>query len=247
MLLAILTDLHSNREAVEAVLEHAASQGVTSYAFLGDLVGYGADPGWVVDTVMSYAERGAFVVLGNHDEAALKPESSNMKSSVREAAAWTHVQLNDTQRGFLRALPLELSVGDIELVHANAWAPAAWEYIDGAMEAMRSMQATPAQLTFCGHMHTPALYYMTPTGKTGRFVPTSDVAIPLSRQRRWLAIPGAVGQPRDGNPATAYALLDTRNWELRFFRLPYDAQVAADKIRAAGLPPAFADRLLTGS
>jgi diadenosine tetraphosphatase ApaH/serine/threonine PP2A family protein phosphatase len=247
MLLAILTDLHANREAVETVLDHAANHGATSYAFLGDLVGYGADPGWVVDTVMAYAERGAFVVLGNHDEGALQLDRTAMKSAVHEALAWTHEQLNDTQRDFLRALPLEQSVGDIELVHANAWAPAAWEYVDGGMEAMRSMQATPHQLTFCGHMHTPALYYMTPTGKTGCFIPTSDVAIPLSRQRRWLAIPGAVGQPRDGNPATAYALFDTRSQELRFFRLPYDAQVAADKIRAAGLPPAFADRLLTGS
>jgi diadenosine tetraphosphatase ApaH/serine/threonine PP2A family protein phosphatase len=247
MQLAILTDLHSNREAVETVLDHAANHGATDYAFLGDLVGYGADPAWVVDTVMAYAARGAFVVLGNHDEATVQPERLKMGSSVHEALAWTHDQLNESQRDFLRALPLELSVGDIELVHANAWAPADWAYIDGSMEAMRSMQATPAQLTFCGHMHTPALYHLTPTGKISRFTPTSDAAIPLSQQRRWLAIPGAVGQPRDGNPATAYALFDTRSRELRFFRLPYDAQLAADKIRAAGLPPSFAERLLTGN
>jgi diadenosine tetraphosphatase ApaH/serine/threonine PP2A family protein phosphatase len=247
MLLAILTDLHANREAIEAVLEHAGNHGADSYAFLGDLVGYGADPGWVVDTVMAYAERGAFVVLGNHDEAAIRPERPDMTAAAREAVAWTRTQLNATQRDFLRALPLKRSVDEIDLVHANAWAPAAWEYIDGTKEAMRSMQASRAQITFCGHMHTPALYHMTPTGKTGCFTPSSAAAIPLSRQRRWLVIPGAVGQPRDGNPAAAYALFDTSTQELRFFRLPYDAQVTADKIRAAGLPPALAQRLLTGN
>lgn len=82
MLLAILTDLHANREAVETVLDHAASHGATSYAFLGDLVGYGPDPAWVVDTVMRFAERGAFVVLGNHDEAAILPDRPGRKSVV---------------------------------------------------------------------------------------------------------------------------------------------------------------------
>ncbi|MES2130188.1 MAG: metallophosphoesterase family protein [Pseudomonadota bacterium] len=247
MRLAILTDLHSNREAVEAVLEHAASQGADTYAFLGDLVGYGADPGWVIDTVRAHAERGAQVVLGNHDEAAFQAERPDMTPAAREAVAWTRSQLNESQLGYLRALPFKRSIGEVELVHANAWEPAAWGYIDGTMEAMRSMQATRAQLTFCGHMHTPALYHMTMTGKTGCFTPSSDAAIPLSRQRRWLAIPGAVGQPRDGNPAAAYALFDMASWELRFFRIPYDVQSAADKIRAAGLPPALAQRLLTGN
>ncbi|MES2148530.1 MAG: metallophosphoesterase family protein [Pseudomonadota bacterium] len=246
MLLAILTDLHSNREAVEAVLEHATAQRADAFAFLGDLVGYGADPGWVVDTVMAHAARGAFVVMGNHDEATFQADRPNMAAAAREALNWTRSQLNPAQLAFLRALPLKRSIGDIELVHANAWSPATWDYIEGSMDAMRSMNATRAQVTFCGHMHTPALYHLTMTGKTGSFTPTTDEAIPLSRQRRWLVIPGAVGQPRDGNPAAAYALYDTDSWELRYFRVPYDAQVAADKICSAGLPPALAQRLLTG-
>jgi len=246
MLLAILTDLHSNREAVEAVLEHAHAHQAEQFAFLGDLVGYGADPAWVVETVMSYAANGAFVVMGNHDEAAFQPERADMLPAARAAVAWTRAQLSQAQCEFLRGLPLTRERDDILLVHANAWSPAGWGYIEGTLEAMRSLYATPAQLTFCGHVHTPALYHMTMTGKTGVFNPSTDEAIALSRQRRWLAIPGAVGQPRDGNPAAAYALFDTQSWQLRFFRVPYAAEIAAQKIRAAGLPGALAERLLIG-
>ncbi|MCG2583163.1 metallophosphoesterase [Massilia sp. TS11] len=246
MLLAILTDLHSNREATEAVLDHALAQKADAFAFLGDLVGYGADPAWVVDTVMDYARRGAYVVMGNHDQAVAEADRPGMTPAAREAVSWTRNQLSPAQLDFLRTLPLQREMGDIQFVHANAFSPATWDYIDGALEATRSMNATRHMLTFCGHVHTPALYHMTMTGKTGIFTPQVDESIPLSRQRRWLAIPGAVGQPRDGNPAAAYALFDTRAYELRFHRVPYEAERAASKIRAAGLPPALAQRLLTG-
>lgn len=246
MRLAILTDLHSNREATEAVLAHATAQKAEAFAFLGDLVGYGADPAWVVDTVMAYAAKGAFVVMGNHDQAVAEADRPGMTPAAREAVSWTRNQLNAAQMQFLRELPLKREMGDILFVHANAFSPGTWEYIDGSLEATRSMNATRAMLTFCGHVHSPALYHMTATGKTGIFAPQVDESIPLSRQRRWLAIPGAVGQPRDGNPAAAYAMFDTRAYELHFHRVPYEAERAAEKIRAAGLPAALAQRLLTG-
>jgi len=246
MRLAILTDLHANREAVEACLEHAHGQGAEAFAFLGDLVGYGADPAWVVRTVMEYAANGAYVVLGNHDESVAVAERQSMHAAAKEAVHWTRNQLGAAELDFLRTLPLQREVGDVLLVHANAWAPAGWDYVQGNMEAARSMLATRHALTFCGHEHAPALYHMSATGKTSQFTPASGEAIPLSRARRWLAIPGACGQPRDGNPAAAYAMFDTRSWELRFFRVPYAAQLAADKVLDAGLPPALAHRLLTG-
>ena len=114
------------------------------------------------------------------------------------------------------------------------------------MEAMRSMHATKAQVTFCGHVHMPTLYHMTMTGKTGEFLPTPEHSIPLSKQRRWLVIPGSVGQPRDGNPAACYATFDTNTQELTYFRVPYDNETAAKKIIAAGLPISLAQRLMTG-
>lgn len=246
MRLAILTDLHANREALSACLEHADAQGVQQFAFLGDLVGYGADPVWVMDTVMRYAQQGAHVLLGNHDEALLLDNKQGMNPLALQVVQWTLAQLSSAHLDFIRALPFTIQLQDILLVHANAWAPAQWEYVDGVMEATRSLHSCKQHITFCGHVHMPGLYHMTLTGKTGEFTPSTDTAIPLSRQRRWLVIPGSVGQPRDGNPAACYATFDTETLELSYFRVPYDTESAARKIIAAGLPAILGERLLVG-
>ncbi|MFZ6672821.1 metallophosphoesterase family protein [Undibacterium sp. Xuan67W] len=246
MLLAILTDLHANREAVEACIAHAEQQKAGQYAFLGDLIGYGADPEWVMSTVMAYVQRGAYALMGNHDIAILQDDRQGMNPIARQVVEWTRSQLSNAQIAFIRNLPYRIDLQDLLLVHANAWAPDEWEYVDGVMEAMRSMHATKAQVTFCGHVHMPTLYHMTMTGKTGEFLPTPEHSIPLSKQRRWLVIPGSVGQPRDGNPAACYATFDTNTQELTYFRVPYDNETAAKKIIAAGLPVSLAQRLMTG-
>ena len=243
MRIALLTDIHANREALAACLAHAERAQPARYAFLGDLIGYGADPGWVVDTVMSHAERGAICVLGNHDEALFKPLRATMHPDARTAIEWTHTQLNSTQLGFLSALPLKIEDDDRLYVHANAWAPGRWEYITNAFDARSSMAATGARFTFCGHMHEPALYNMGRDWRALAFKPVAGTAIPLGTQRRWLAIPGAVGQPRDGILAACYALFDTDRGSMTFFRVPYDIETAAAKVRAAGLPEILALRL----
>lgn len=246
MLIAILTDLHANREAFSACLTSAESHGAQRYAFLGDLVGYGADPGWVVDTVMTYVQHGALVVRGNHDEAVAQETRKQMHPAARQAVDWTRAQLNEAQLAFLRDLPYTVESGEILFVHASAANPPEWDYITGAMEAVRSMHATHCRITFCGHVHEPALYHLSPVGKIGSYMPTAGYSIPLSAHRRWLAIPGAVGQPRDGNPAASYALFDDVTGELTYLRVPYDHERAAEKILAAGLPPHFGQRLLQG-
>lgn len=243
MRIALLTDIHANREALLACLAHAERAQPARYAFLGDLIGYGADPGWVVDTIMSYAERGAICVLGNHDEALFKPLRASMHPDARSAIEWSRTQLNATQRGFLAALPLQVEDHECLFVHANAWAPGRWEYVTNAFAAAASMAATRARFTFCGHVHEPALYSLGMDGRAAAFKPVSATAIPLGTQRRWLAIPGAVGQPRDGIPAACYALLDTDRGTMTFFRVPYDVESAAAKVRAAGLPEDLAVRL----
>ena len=93
-------------------------------------------------------------------------------------------------------------------VHANAYAPAEWDYIQGRLEAVRSLHATPCHYTFCGHMHEPKLFHLSGTGKAGDFTPTPGVPIPVPPHRQWLVIPGSAGQPRDGNPAACYAIFD---------------------------------------
>jgi len=246
MKLALVTDLHANREAVSAVMAHAEARGAERFAFLGDFVGYGADPGWVVDMVREHAARGAITVMGNHDEAVVQGPRPSMVAEARRVVDWTRAQLSAEQLGFLSTLPMSAIDGDMLFVHANAYAPTEWGYVVGQADAVRSLQASDRRFTFCGHVHEPRLYHMTATGKAGAFEPTPGVPIPLSPQRRWLAIPGSAGQPRDGDPAACYASFDTTSANLTFHRVPYDAEAAAAKVRAAGLPESLAQRLIDG-
>lgn len=246
MKLALITDLHANRESVGAVMAHAATQGIDRYAFLGDFVGYGADPGWVVDLVREHVARGAIVVMGNHDAAVVQGPLPTMIPEARQVVEWTRERLDAEQLSFLAALPMQVTDADRLFVHANAFAPADWAYVLGRMEAVRSLQATNARFTFCGHVHDPKLFHLTGTGKIGDFVPSDGMPIPLSDQRRWLVIPGSAGQPRDGNPAACYATFDTASSTLTYFRVPYDTEAAGAKIRAAGLPQRLARRLEHG-
>ena len=243
---AVLTDLHANREALEAVFEHAADQGVEQYALLGDFVGYGADPGWVVDRMRELVARGAIAVQGNHDMATVRGPSPEMRPEPRLVIEWTRGQLDADQLGFLAGLPLKHETPQVLYVHANAWAPAEWGYILGRTDAVRSLHATRSRVMFCGHVHEPRLYHLSSVGKAGDFVPTPGVPIALLPQRQWLVIPGSVGQPRDGDPAACYAIHDTGDGVLSYWRVPYDHESAAAKIREAGLPLALADRLAHG-
>jgi diadenosine tetraphosphatase ApaH/serine/threonine PP2A family protein phosphatase len=236
MKLALVADVHANREALAAVLAHGAAQGAQRHAFLGDYVGYGADPGWVVDRVREHVAAGALAVQGNHDAAAAQGPQPNMAADARTVIAWTRSRLDAGQLAFLDALPLWRVEDDRLFVHANAWAPGGWAYVEGRGQAAQSLQATESRFTFCGHVHVPMLYHLGGTGKAGEFRPSPGVAIPLSAQRRWLAIPGSVGQPRDGDPAACYAIFDSEQSTLTFHRVAYDHAGAAAKVRAAGLP-----------
>jgi diadenosine tetraphosphatase ApaH/serine/threonine PP2A family protein phosphatase len=244
MRIALLSDIHANREAFTACLAHAESAGVDRYVFLGDYVGYGADPGWAVDTVKAYVERGAVAVQGNHDAAIGVPR--RMSTSAEVALEWTRPRLDWSQRDFLARLPLCIEEDERLYVHANAWAPDRWGYILGPAEAGRSFQATTCRLSFCGHVHVPQLYHLAPPTTIGAVAPVPGKTVPLLLPHRWLAVLGSVGQPRDGVPAAAYGILDTDRSDLLFLRVPYDVAAAAGKVRAAGLPLSLSQRLELG-
>jgi len=246
MISALLSDIHANREALTACLADATRRGVDRYIFLGDLVGYGADPEWVVDRVMELAGRGALVIRGNHDAAACGARQS-MNAVAQEAIEWTASRLNTAQREFLMSRPLHVEEGERLFVHASADEPEHWHYVLDAHSARESLMATQAQQTFCGHVHMPALYHLSLTGKLIEFTPVTGSTIPLLRGRKWLAVLGAVGQPRDNNAAACYALLDEEQNRLTYQRVPYDTATAARKIREAGLPDVLAARLERGS
>jgi diadenosine tetraphosphatase ApaH/serine/threonine PP2A family protein phosphatase len=245
MLIALFADIHANRQAFAACLVAAREAGADRFVLLGDYVGYGADPEWAVQTVMEMVNRGVPAVRGNHD-AAVGDSSERMNVEAEIAIEWTRRQLGVAERQFLEQLPLTCEEEDRLYVHADASKPIGWRYVTDADSAGRSMMATKARLTFCGHCHVPALYTMSATGKMTAFTPVTGSPIQILPSRRWLAVIGSVGQPRDGNPAAAYALYDTDRRELIFCRAAYDVAEAAARIRQKGLPDWLADRLLVG-
>ena len=245
MRLAVFADIHANRQAFSACLDYARARGAERIICLGDYVGYGADPEWTVDVVMSLVDRGALAVRGNHD-SAVGTSAESMNAEAQAVIEWTRGRLSVAQQHFLAELPLTRQEDDRLYVHSEASTPAKWRYVQNASDAARSMVATQAQITFCGHIHQPALYSMSTAAKMTSFVPTSGVPVQLLGGRRWLAVLGSVGQPRDGDPAAAFAMYDTNSREITYCRVPYDADTAAIRIRENGLPHWLADRLLVG-
>ena len=245
MRLAIFADIHANREAFSACLDAARTQGAERIVCLGDVVGYGADPEWAVDTVMALVEAGAIIVRGNHDNA-IGSSVESMNAAAQAAIEWTRGRLSEKQRRFLSQLPFTRSEDDRLYVPSEASDAPRWRYVHDAFGAGRSMQASDAEITFCGHIHQPALYSMSATEKITSFVPVTGVPVQLLRGRRWLAVLGSVGQPRDGNPAAAFAMFDTDKRQITYCRAAYDIAHAAKKIRDNGLPHWLADRLSEG-
>lgn len=249
MRLALLSDIHANLQALDACMAHARAQRAQRFVFLGDMVGYGGDPGAVVERIMLLTEEGAMVLKGNHDEMALHPPTE-VKTVGDSTAAWTHRQLSATQRDWIAQLPLTLHHETSLFVHASADAPELWRYVYDQRAAAASLDAATAwsgvRYVFGGHVHKQTLYYRGASKDLMMFLPQAGVAVPVPRHRQWLSTVGSVGQPRDGKPLAMYALFDTERAQLTFHRVPYDHHAAAATIRRAGLPEFFADRLEAG-
>jgi diadenosine tetraphosphatase ApaH/serine/threonine PP2A family protein phosphatase len=245
LLTALLSDIHGNLEALDACLEHACERGAERFAFLGDFVGYGADARAVVDTIARYAAEGAVALKGNHDEA-IEQGGGYFNEASRASLEWARETLTGDQKAFLAALPLIIREGEVCYVHASARAPRRWDYIDSPAAAKRCADAAGASYAFCGHVHDQVLYFENAKRRMSEFRPFPGTSIPVRSHRRWVAIVGSVGQPRDRNPAAAYALFDLDGERLTFFRVPYNATAAADKIRRCGLPGSLAYRVEMG-
>lgn len=245
MLIALYSDIHGNMPAFQACLTAAETLGVSRHVVLGDLVGYGPDPATVVERVAAMAEQGAIVLRGNHDEAALG-SNTGMNPTAQRAMDWTRGQLQDAHRTFLSTCPMQVTEAGVLYVHADASAPAKWNYVTDSETAATSLNATFERVTFCGHVHVPALYCTSQPGRIVAHRPVTGITNPLLMSRKWLAVLGAVGQPRDGNPAASFATYDTDSSELTYRRAAYDVAAVADKVLAAGLPESLAERLLRG-
>jgi len=236
MRIALLSDIHSNLQALQACLRHAKKQGVDRYAVLGDLVGYGGDPVAVVERVAKMRQDGAIVLMGNHDEAVIGDERI-LSESARQTALWTRQQLSSDALKFLGALPLDEQLGNVLLVHASAYQPEKFHYLIDSDDVMACIKAADAResnvrLVAVGHVHEQRLWHYSgrQTGAAA-YRPIAGAMIDLLPTRRWVATIGSVGQPRDGNPAASYAIVDLAQSRISFFRVPYDHAAAAEKIR----------------
>ena len=245
MRIALLSDIHGNREAFSAVLADAKLRGIDRFILLGDIVGYGPDPEFCVDQVAALVEAGAIAIKGNHDSAISNP-SESMNTVARVAIDWTRPRLDRAQTQFLEDLPYTYTEGGALFVHASANEPSQWHYVTNDRRAIASFKATDARFIFCGHVHVPALmtYDLGATVREHK-IPQGS-AIPLISSRRWLAVIGSIGQPRDGVPQAAYAILDMSKQDLTFRRVPYDVTTTIEKLRAAKLPEPLAKRLSEG-
>lgn len=252
MRLALISDIHANRQALQACLAHARQQGVDQYAFLGDLVGYGGEPAAVLDLVMDLAAQGAWVIKGNHDEMALKPPAKLGEEATQAAlgAHWTHDQLSPECLGFLARLPMLIQHEALLLVHASADKPETWRYVDSERAAGHCLDTALAQQlgshVLVGHVHHQALYYQGAGRLLMKFEPRAGVAVPISLHRPMVACVGSCGQPRDGDPRAMYALYDLVARKITFHRVGYNHAEAAAAIRRHGLPEFFAERLERG-
>jgi diadenosine tetraphosphatase ApaH/serine/threonine PP2A family protein phosphatase len=245
MLLALISDIHGNDVAFRACLAEARRLGAEQVVFLGDFVGYGAEPEEVVRRAEPLVAAGAVAVRGNHDHA-IDAGDVAMNAAAAYAIAWTRRRIGEETRRFLASLPLTVAVEDRLYVHADASDPAAWNYVIDAQDARASLMGTEASITFCGHTHVPALFCLAPDGGMETHATDAGMPVTLTAGRRWLAVIGSAGQPRDANPAAAFATYDTRSRTFVHRRALYDVETAAAKILDAGLPTRLAARLLVG-
>lgn len=227
--------MHSNLEALEAVLQ--AMPRVDRILVLGDIVGYGPDPNAVIERLQSV---GARAVMGNHDQAMLDPSLLDWFNPHAAAAArWTREVLTPQSRRFLASLPSYRRIGRHRCVHGSPRKPYIWEYILDELQALEILMQLGRRLCFFGHTHLPRIFT-----EAGEQVPDSSGWIPLPPSA--LVNPGSVGQPRDGNPDAAFALVDLEAPAVRFCRVAYDVATTQAKILRAGLPQIEAARLAVG-
>jgi len=239
MRIALLSDIHSNLVALDAVLAHAGP--VDAVWHLGDVVGYGPDPDGVVARLVAV---GAVGVMGNHDAAALGgPEIEWFNPDAMAAAAWTRDTISDATRAWLSAQPVTRVVDGFSLVHGSPRDPLR-EYVTTPDIARANLDVLETSYGLHGHTHIPVAFVEVDRRITV-VKPGDATTIPLSGDRAMLN-PGSVGQPRDGDPRAAYAILDAEAGVASWHRVAYDVAAVQVAMRSMRLPPRLAARLSYG-
>ena len=242
---AVLSDIHSNRQALEAVLAAVEEAGVEQTWCLGDMVGYGAEPDACTALVR---ERCSTCLVGNHDLALLGAlDISTFSEAAAAAVEWTRANVEEETLEFLGSLEPAASQNGVGLFHASPRDPI-WEYVLSTDQAEAGFEAQEERVGLIGHSHI-ALFFARAPGRNGGHAQgaqaTDGIEVELD-EGEWLLNPGSVGQPRDGDPRAAWLELDTEAWTAVYHRVPYHIEAAAATIRAAGLPDVLAERLEVG-
>ena len=238
MRVALLSDIHSNWEALEAALDYAAGQKIDETWVLGDTVGYGANPNECLEWVIKNARQS---ILGNHEEALAEPKTLEWFSGdARRAIQWTAAVLKPEFLAEIKKLRYLYTSENITLAHGSPDKPEEYRYLFSSRDAVPSFRAFETPLCFIGHTHVPSIFSEY-SGRAGYLKPG---VYSLDREHRYILNPGSVGQPRDRDPRLAFGIFDEDNWTFEVVRLQYDNQKAAEKIRQAGLPVTLAARLL---
>lgn len=240
MKIAVISDVHGNLEALEAVLARVAGLGADALWSLGDIVGYGPDPRACLELLR---ERAAVSILGNHDAAAIgRTAVEDFNEFARLAVEWSGRQLGAADRAYLESLPLVFRAPGALLVHASPREPEAWHYIHGASDAAEHFAAFEEPLCFVGHSHRPALLTLDEAGQVGR----AGSRVAIGPGRRCIANAGSVGQPRDRDPRASLVLWDTGAGEVELHRVAYPFERTQRRMRDAGLPGFLVERLAVG-
>lgn len=244
--IAILGDVHANIDALNAVVEDARAEAVTTFHCVGDVVGYNANPQECVDLIRSIC---TVVVRGNHDHYCSHDVSlSDFQPNAAIAIEWTRKQINEDSVKWLANLPMTKTFfqQSFSIVHATLDMPEQWGYVFDAFDAAAHFTYQPTPLCFHGHTHIPAVFEKGGGGVSRYDAPPAGARISLSFGRKYFINVGSVGQSRDGIPQASYAIYEPRSRIIEFRRVPYDVEAAAEKVRLAGLPQRLSDRLLVG-
>jgi predicted phosphodiesterase len=237
---AILSDIHSNLEALQMVLDDARKQKCGHFVCLGDIVGYGPNP---KECLQLIRELDCPVVMGNHDEyCAATLDLTGFNPMASDAIKWTRDQLNEDEKTWLRSLKYVRTVESFTMVHATLDLPEKWAYVFDKLAASASFNYQHTAVCFNGHTHVPIAFVRGPAGIQGGLY--SKIKIEVGR--KYFINVGSIGQPRDRNAKASYAIFDMINNLIELHRLDYDFAVTQKKIHSAGLPMSLADRIAHG-
>jgi predicted phosphodiesterase len=242
MRLAIVSDIHSNLEAVEQVLDRIEAEKVDRIVCLGDVVGYGPFPGACIRRLHTAAE---IIILGNHDDAVIgRTDVREFNVHARTAMRWTNQVLSEEDRAELASYRIDADLGDVHLVHGNPASPLTWDYILSPVDARLNFPAFAGRICFIGHTHSAAVFEMDEDQAVHNRSVTRELI--LSSHKRYIINVGSVGQPRDGNPDAAFVFYDDERAAVEFVRVEYDVRKTQTAMEEAGLPHFLIKRLQLG-